>query len=64
VGTSFPFPHLSPINAHPQAPFESNPNSTDFRLLHAPFEVSDNRSLLQGDGTCRELAARGGGAQI
>src|SRR5215210_9025231 len=42
VGTSFPFPHLSPINAHPQAPFESNPNRRDFRLVGAPFEVSDN----------------------
>ena len=42
MGASFPFPHLSPINAHPQAPFESNPNRRDYRLVRAPFEVSDN----------------------
>ena len=42
VGTSFPFPHLSPINAHPQASFESNPNRGNDRLVRAPFEVSDN----------------------
>ena len=42
MGTSFPFLHQSPLNAHPQAPFESNPNRRDFRLVRAPFEVSDN----------------------
>ena len=40
--TSFPFPHLSPIIAHPWAPFESNPKRRDHPLVRAPFEVSDN----------------------
>ena len=38
----FPFPTYHPSTPTPQAPFESNPNSTDFRLVRAPFEVSDN----------------------
>jgi hypothetical protein len=42
VGTSFPFPHLLPINAHPQASLEINSDRRDDRLVRAPFEVSDN----------------------
>src|SRR5215210_2840320 len=38
----FPFPTYHPSTPTPQALFESNPNRRDFRLVGAPFEVSDN----------------------
>src|SRR5215212_8571523 len=57
VGTSFPFPHLSPINAHPQAPFEIDSARSDYRLVRAPFEVIDNgvssRVMVQAESLRR-----------
>jgi hypothetical protein len=38
----FPFPTYHSPSPIPQAPFESKPNRRDFRLVRAPFEVSDN----------------------
>src|SRR5215210_937172 len=38
----FPFPTYHASTPTPQAPFEINPNRRDYRLVRAPFEVSDN----------------------
>src|SRR5215212_472668 len=38
----FPFPTYHPSTPTPQASFEINSDRRDYRLVRAPFEVSDN----------------------